>query len=207
MKHLILTLLTAFGIAGSTKAQTFLDSLQKREAGKGLVKVTQSSEIDSLINGKIIVTKKPIILPEDKKAPSEKEPNEEKETEGNANKDEHKSDISYKTVLPNGGINEKTGEVDRSKKMIQGSRKVQGYRIQVYTGPNNRIGKNGAHEAANKVKSIFPSIDVYPHFQSPRWRCLVGTFHNHGDALQMLNRLKREGFKSASIVKEMIIVR
>ena len=36
----------------SVSAQTFLDHVKKREAGMGVVTVTQSKEIDDLVNGR-----------------------------------------------------------------------------------------------------------------------------------------------------------
>lgn len=39
-----------------SEAQSFLDHLQKKEPGKASVKVSQSKDIDELVNGKVKIT-------------------------------------------------------------------------------------------------------------------------------------------------------
>ncbi|MBF0944611.1 MAG: hypothetical protein HXK16_01885 [Alloprevotella sp.] len=53
----------------------------------------------------------------------------------------------------------------------EGSRsryRAQGYRIQVFTGGNDRAAKLAAQDMKIKVQRYFPELSVYIHFQSPR---------------------------------------
>ena len=47
--------------------------------------------------------------------------------------------------------------------------RMNGYRIQVYSGGNSRQAKNEATMMGNRVKSLFMDLSVYTHFSSPHW--------------------------------------
>ena len=92
------------------------------------------------------------------------------------------------------------------KKVMKGSRKVTGYRIQVFAGGNSRADREKAQQAGNKVKAHFPSYPVYVHFYSPSWKCRVGNFVEYKEAEQALRRIRGLGYKQAVIVKGKISV-
>lgn len=95
---------------------------------------------------------------------------------------------------------------DSRKKVMKGSRKVVGYRIQVYAGGNTRADREKAQQAGNRIKSHFPSYPIYVHFYSPSWKCRVGNFVEYKEAEQALRRIRSLGFKQAVIVKGKISV-
>lgn len=85
--------------------------------------------------------------------------------------------------------------------------RVNGYRIQVYAGGNNREAKSEAYRMAALVRSTFDDVQVYTHFVSPRWICRVGDFRTYEEATDMLRRMRETGkFREASIVKSKIIL-
>ena len=85
--------------------------------------------------------------------------------------------------------------------------KVNGYRIQVYAGGNNRQSKLEAYRMASLVRSNFEDVSVYTHFISPRWICRVGDFRTYEEANELLRRMRQtQKFREASIVKSKIIV-
>src|SRR5574344_2995946 len=56
MNKFVISSIIALGIAANAGAQTYLDHLKKNVAGEGNVTVTESKEIDELVNGKKIQT-------------------------------------------------------------------------------------------------------------------------------------------------------
>ena len=85
--------------------------------------------------------------------------------------------------------------------------RMNGFRIQVYAGGNNRKSKTEAFHVAGLVRSYFDDVPVYTHFLSPRWICRVGDFHTIEEAQELLARMRESGhFPEATIVKTKIIV-
>ncbi len=131
---------------------------------------------------------------EEKKALEEKKAQEKKEERHTA---ETKSADDDEFNIPT---------VDMRKKVMRGSKKVTGYRVQVFAGGNTRADKQKAQQAGNAVKLRFPDQPVYVHFYSPRWICRVGNFRSYSQAVNMLKAVKAMGYRSATIVKGKISV-
>ena len=53
MRRFVFLFLSIMSVAVSAKAQTFTQHLQQNQAGKGKVSISQSREIDALVNGTI----------------------------------------------------------------------------------------------------------------------------------------------------------
>lgn len=96
--------------------------------------------------------------------------------------------------------------VDMRKKVMRGSRKVTGYRVQAFAGGNTRADKMKAQQAGNDIKMRFPDQPIYVHFYSPRWICRVGNYRSLGEAEKMLHAVRKMGYKAATIVKGKITV-
>ena len=96
--------------------------------------------------------------------------------------------------------------VDMRKKVMRGSRKVTGYRVQAFAGGNTRADKMKAQQAGNDIKMRFPDQPIYVHFYSPRWICRVGNYRSLGEAEKMLRAVRKMGYKAATIVKGKITV-
>lgn len=83
--------------------------------------------------------------------------------------------------------------------------KIQGFRVQVFAGNNSQQARNEAAQVAEKVKKLFPELDVYTQFVSPRWLCRVGDYRSIEEADAVMRLLKKEGdFKEISIVRSLI---
>ena len=91
----------------------------------------------------------------------------------------------------------------------EGSRsryRAQGYRIQVFTGGNDRAAKLAAQDMKIKVQRYFPELSVYIHFQSPRWVCRVGDFLSREEAQHYVKLIKKKRLSpEAAIVKSPIL--
>ena len=86
-----------------------------------------------------------------------------------------------------------------------GTVKMAGYRIQVYSGGNSRDSKREAESYAARVRNGFPELKVYTMFSPPRWLCRVGDFLSIEEADAMMRKLRKEGsFREAIIVKEQV---
>jgi len=91
--------------------------------------------------------------------------------------------------------------------VYSGVKKVNGYRVQVFTGGNKREDRNAAEQAGHKVKAAFPDQPVYVHFHSPRWACRVGNFTEKKDAYALLKEIKKLGFKQAVVIESKVATR
>lgn len=95
---------------------------------------------------------------------------------------------------------------DTRKKVMKGGYKINGYRVQVYAGGNSRDARRKAEKTGREINTLFPGEPVYVHFYSPRWICRMGNYRTYEEAHQILNAVKKLGYKSAIIVKGKITV-
>ena len=216
----------------SAQAQTYTKHLQEKRDGKANVTVTQSREIEELVNSANVSarTQEPVGKPSNttvnknnNNTPTKKQNNHEatqskhtatqhygdsthveaKKTElADANKPEHSN--SHKEDSSDSDT--ESVAVDMRKKVMRRSYKVNGYRVQVFAGGNSRNDKIKAQNAGNAVKQAFPSQPVYVHFYSPRWICRIGNFRTYEEANAVLYQVKKMGYKQACIVSGKITV-
>ena len=206
MKRLITIIILCVGCVAAN-AQTFTQRLQKSTAGEGKVTVTQSKEIDDLVNG-----------------PQNVNPQSTQTTQGNQNSPTTQS--TPKPLVPPKQVEEKekpqqsqrpqlttqpeltpdtTFTTEPRKKLLKGY-KVNGYRVQVFAGGNSRDARVKAERTGREINALFPGEPVYVHFYSPRWICRMGNYRTYEEAHQMLNAVKKLGYQSAIIVKGKITV-
>jgi len=68
--------------------------------------------------------------------------------------------------------------------------KTAGYRLQVYSGNNQRTSKAEATALQTKIKELYPDIDTYVDFYAPFWKLQVGNFRSYEEATLMLRDLR-----------------
>ena len=84
--------------------------------------------------------------------------------------------------------------------------RMNGYRIQVYSGGNSRKAKTEAAAMGQRVRSMFSDLSIYTNFISPHWICRVGDFKSYEEANEIFRQMKESGrFSEAVIVKSKII--
>lgn len=93
-----------------------------------------------------------------------------------------------------------------TKKLMSNSKRVTGYRVQVFAGGNTREDRAKANEVGATLKTQIPGQPIYVHFYSPRWCCRCGNFLNQEEATKMMKRLYKLGYKNACVVKTVITV-
>ncbi|KGI60860.1 SPOR domain-containing protein [Prevotella sp. S7 MS 2] len=200
-------------------AQTFLEQLQKKVPGQGTVSVKQSKEIDELVNGSKTQQNgtKPQIDPKTKETkPTEHPTPTTEQHNGDSTKREpahkeatpttQKTAVNPQKTTEEGYDETETPTVDLRKKVMVRSYKVNGYRVQAFSGGNSRADKQRAQQIGNAIKMAYPDQPVYVHFYSPRWICRIGNYRSMQEAVQMLQNLRKMGYKQATIVRGKITV-
>ena len=192
MKKLI-TIVCLTLVACAANGQTFLNELRKDVPGEGKVTVVQSAEIDQLVNGK--QQEQPATQPQ------QQQPDEEAQ-------EEHKPDSARRmpVIIGENGEEDLTTPIDTRKKVMRRSYKMQGYRVQVYSGGNSRADRQRAETAGAVMKANFPDQPIYTHFYSPSWKCRMGNYKSQAEAQAYLSRVRKLGYRQACIVKGMIQV-
>ena len=196
------TLLLLFTINYSlfTYSQTFTQRLQKSNAGEGKVTVTQSKEIDDLVNGPQDVVTTPVKQNTQSNQNTPSNQNTQKQAEEKPLQTQRPQITTQPEMTPD------TTYTDEPRKKILKGYKVNGYRVQVFAGGNSRDARVKAEKTGREINALFPGEPVYVHFYSPRWICRMGNYRTYEEAHQILNAVKKLGYKSAIIVKGKITV-
>lgn len=158
--------------------QNYTDVIQRSAEGEGTLVLHQSKTITDLVNGKSA------------DAPS-------------VAKKAVQTSVKKATVQVEDSIVDSTGVATPIGVKV----KVNGYRIQVYSGGNTRKGKAEATMMGQRVKSLFSELPVYTHFISPHWICRVGDFRTYEEANEYFRLMKETGrFPEAVLVRSKVTV-
>ena len=186
---------------------SFTQRLQQSKSGEGKVTVTQDKAITDLVDGPSTVapaqqqtvsrpggqnTQKPLVQKDDKQEPKAQQTPAEEKRQLAVEQQMSSPDTTYVE--------------DTRKKVMKGGYKINGYRVQVYAGGNSRDARRKAEKTGREINTLFPGEPVYVHFYSPRWICRMGNYRTYEEAHQILNAVKKLGYKSAIIVKGKITV-
>ena len=212
-------------------AQNYTEHIQQRKPNQGKVVINQSKEISELVNGAKTGSVTPVAPASQKEKTTISQDNKTADKtqtatlpnasikqsptnsttvtkqDGDSKKDYTKHEQDKKKVeTPQDNKELEIPVIDTRKKVMLGSYKVDGYRVQVYAGGNSRKDRQTAEDIGTKLKINFPTEPVYVHFYSPRWICRIGNYRSYDDAVRMLKDVKAMGFKQASLVRGKITV-
>lgn len=67
----------------------------------------------------------------------------------------------------------------------------KGYKIQVFSGNEQRKSKNEAYAKKDLISSSYPELEVNVTFKSPVWRVRVGNYRTYEEAFESLKDLKQ----------------
>ncbi len=81
--------------------------------------------------------------------------------------------------------------------------KVRGFKIQAFSGNNQRTSKNEAERKQGLINASFPELETVVLFESPFWRLRVGNFETREAAEESMEQLKKS---FPSFGREMYIV-
>jgi hypothetical protein len=190
---------------------TFTQRLQKSNTGEGKVTVTQSKEIDDLVNGPQDVvtpakqTQSNQTIPDTQSTPNNQNTPKTPTTQ-NPQQSLQPQQSQRPQVTTQPEATPDTTYTDEPRKKVLKGYKINGYRVQVFAGGNSRDARLKAERTGREINSLFPGEPVYVHFYSPRWICRMGNYRTYEEAHQILNAVKKLGYKSAIIVKGKITV-
>ena len=202
MKRLVLLTTVVLCTLSGAQAQSLLDRLpHSRQSSQGRITAHQSEEINRLVNA---TTTPSVANSNASSQPSSKQPSLQVTTPS-PSKQSETATAPAKSKEP--VVSSPTTPADApQKKVPRKSYKVNGYRVQVFSGGNSRSDRQKAERIGNEIKSNFPDEPVYVHFYSPRWICRVGNYRTYEEAHAMLTAIKEAGHQQASIVKGKITV-
>ena len=209
MKRLLTIGWMCVGCLLAASAQTtFTQRIQKSNAGEGKVTVTQSKEIDDLVNGpQDVVTP---VKQNTQTTPSNQTTQKTQTTQNTQSTQKQTEEKPQETQRPQVStlpeMTPDTTYTDEPRKKVLKGYKVNGYRVQVFAGGNSRDARVKAEKTGREINALFPGEPVYVHFYSPRWICRMGNYRTYEEAHQILNAVKKLGYKSAIIVKGKITV-
>lgn len=223
MKQFAVIFLLTLGFSINTEAQSFLNDLRTDKSGQGTVTVSQSKEIDELVNNAKLVKSTPVTQPTQstghtgtstatRRNESTSHNNAVAEHRQQQHHVQEKKDTTEEPLREQHSASASTGSsnevptINTAKKVMRNSRRITGYRIQAYAGGNSRVDRQRAENIGNAIKMRFPDLPVYVHFYSPRWICRVGNFRTYQEASNVLKEIKSMGYKQACIVKGKITV-
>jgi hypothetical protein len=86
---------------------------------------------------------------------------------------------------------------------------IPGYRVQVFSGNDQRTSKDEAFSKERKVTELHSELSTYVTYKSPFWRVRVGDFRTYEEAYLLLRQLTKElpGFgREMYVIKEDIII-
>jgi len=81
--------------------------------------------------------------------------------------------------------------------------KMRGYKIQAFSGNNQRTSRNEATRKQQQIHSAFPQHETVVMFDSPFWRLRVGNFEKRAEAEEVMQEMRRA---FPSFGREMYIV-
>ena len=81
--------------------------------------------------------------------------------------------------------------------------KMRGFKINAFSGNNQRTSKNEAYYKQGLINTSFPSQETTVTFESPFWRLRIGNFKSREDAESVLSDMRRT---FPAFGKEMYIV-
>lgn len=85
----------------------------------------------------------------------------------------------------------------------QGYREARGYKIQVFSGNEQRRSKAEAYAKKDQIQNLYPELEINVTFRSPVWRVRVGNYRSYEEAFEAMKDMK-EAFPAFG--KEMQIV-
>ena len=197
MRRLLIIIALCVGCITAADAQsTFTQRLQQSNKGEGKVTVTQSKDIEALVNGTAGTTTPTV-------PPTPKQQTDKKNEPVTTQKDADTKPIRLTSQEPETPV---TAPDTADVRKVMHGYKVSGYRVQVFAGGNSRNDRIKAERTGSEIKGLFPGVPVYVHFYSPRWICRMGNYRTYEEASEVLRAVKSYGYQSAIIVKGKITV-
>ena len=166
-----------------TAQSSIFDELARKGPKYGTVTIHQSSAIRKLVGSSSASAKKGADEAESgdtKSSKSSKDAKDAKDTKDSKDATQDTPAAKEKTEPDNDEIT----DMDNPEGRV--------YRVQVYSGNNQRQSKQEVRTMEAQIKRAFPKVGVEPDYQAPFWKLYVGYFQTKEEAIYMLERLRRQ---------------
>lgn len=163
-----------------TAQSSIFDELARKGPKYGTVTIHQSSAIRKLVGGSSASAKKGADEAESGDTKSSKSSKDAKDTKDSKDAAQDTPAAKEKTEPENDEIT----DMDNPEGRV--------YRVQVYSGNNQRQSKQEVRTMEAQIKRAFPKVGVEPDYQAPFWKLYVGYFQTKEEAIYMLERLRRQ---------------
>ncbi|MDR2385815.1 MAG: SPOR domain-containing protein [Tannerella sp.] len=70
--------------------------------------------------------------------------------------------------------------------------KTIGYRVQIYSGNEQRKSKEHAEKLQDQLRKMYPDIQTYVTYYAPFWKLHAGNYRSFEEASQMLRILRQD---------------
>lgn len=81
---------------------------------------------------------------------------------------------------------------------------LDGFRVQAFSGNNQRLSKDEAFKKEKEIKELYPDLPTYVTYTAPFWKLRIGDYRTQEEAFHMLRQLSGA---FPSFAKEMYIVK
>lgn len=166
-----------------TAQSSIFDELARKGPKYGTVTIHQSSAIRKLVGSSSASAKKGADEAESgdtKSSKSSKDAKDAKDTKDSKDATQDAPAAKEKTEPENDEIT----DMDNPEGRV--------YRVQVYSGNNQRQSKQEVRTMEAQIKRAFPKVGVEPDYQAPFWKLYVGYFQTKEEAIYMLERLRKQ---------------
>ena len=163
-----------------TAQSSIFDELARKGPKYGTVTIHQSSAIRKLVGSSSASAKKGTDEAESGDTKSSKSSKDAKEAKDSKDATQDAPAAKEKTEPENDEIT----DMDNPEGRV--------YRVQVYSGNNQRQSKQEVRTMEAQIKRAFPKVGVEPDYQAPFWKLYVGYFQTKEEAIYMLERLRKQ---------------
>lgn len=163
-----------------TAQSSIFDELARKGPKYGTVTIHQSSAIRKLVGSSSASAKKGTDEAESGNTKSAKSSKDAKDAKDSKDAPQDAPAAKEKTEPENDEIT----DMDNPEGRV--------YRVQVYSGNNQRQSKQEVRTMEAQIKRAFPKVGVEPDYQAPFWKLYVGYFQTKEEAIYMLERLRRQ---------------
>lgn len=163
-----------------TAQSSIFDELARKGPKYGTVTIHQSSAIRKLVGSSNASAKKGADEAESGDTKSSKSSKDAKDAKDSKDAPQDAPAAKEKTEPENDEIT----DMDNPEGRV--------YRVQVYSGNNQRQSKQEVRTMEAQIKRAFPKVGVEPDYQAPFWKLYVGYFQTKEEAIYMLERLRKQ---------------
>ena len=180
-----------------TAQSSIFDELARKAPKYGTVTIHQSSAIRKLVDSSATAKKgadeaEPADTKSTKSAKDAKDSRDPKGSSDSKDSKDSRDSKDAKDAAPDAPATKGKTELDNDEITDMDNPEGHVYRVQVYSGNNQRQSKQEVRTMEAQIRRAFPKVGVEPDYQAPFWKLYVGHFQTPEEAIYMMERLRRQ---------------